>query len=195
MTFVLKNLVALRDGIPVFSPIDLISQKGGCIEITGVNGAGKSTLLRTLAGLHTQFEGAYEIGSVLYQGHRSGLDESLNALENIDWFTALRGGKVGEDDLIEALAAMGVAALARTPVGQLSQGQQRRVVMARWLLDPASVWLLDEPLTALDGDGQGRLKRIVDDACARGKTVAYATHQAIDIEGKTSLHIEPVIAR
>ncbi|MEE2782338.1 MAG: heme ABC exporter ATP-binding protein CcmA [Pseudomonadota bacterium] len=195
MTFVLKNLVALRDGMPVFNPIDLTSKQGGCIEITGVNGAGKSTLLRTLAGLHTQFEGTYEIGSVLYQGHRSGLDESLNALENIDWFAAVRGGKVGKDDLIDVLAAMGVAALARTPVGQLSQGQQRRVVMARWLLDPASVWLLDEPLTALDGEGQRTLKRIVDEACARGKTVAYATHQVIDIVGKTSLHIEPVMAR
>lgn len=193
MTFVLKNLVALRDGMPVFSPIDLVSQAGGCIEITGVNGAGKSTLLKTLAGLHTQFEGTYEIGSVLYQGHRPGLDESLDAFENIDWFTALRGGKAGPDDLIDALTAMGVAALARTPVGQLSLGQQRRVAMARWLLDPASVWLLDEPLTALDGDGQRTLNRIVGDACANGKIVVYATHQAIEIAGKISLHVEPVV--
>ncbi|MDG2278594.1 MAG: heme ABC exporter ATP-binding protein CcmA [Pseudomonadales bacterium] len=189
------DLVSTRDGEAVFAPVAFECGAGQSVEIVGPNGSGKTTLLRTLAGLHSQYAGTYQFGSdeapvyPLYQGHRIGLDESLSALDNLGWFAALVGQKIAQKDTVDVLARVGALRFAQTPVGQLSQGQQRRVTMARWLQSDARLWLLDEPLTALDENAQTLLVELIDEAVAAGKTVLYATHAGLPVRDKSMLAI------
>ena len=186
---VVEQLVAFRDGGPVFCPVRIEAQPGQLVEITGQNGAGKTTLLRTLAGLHGQYEGEFSVGSICYQGHRIGLDESLNAYQNLRWYAALSGQSLRDDEVSDALRQVNAFSLALTPVGRLSQGQQRRVAMARWLLSEADVWLLDEPLTALDTRGQQQLISLLTGALNRGTSVVCATHTPLDVANKVLVDI------
>ena len=122
---------------------------GDCVELVGPNGSGKSTLLRTLAGLHSQYRGDFNRVESVYQGHRFGLDELLSPLENLAWFAGLQGQQLDRHHALEALERLGLLAEAHTACHRLSAGQQRRAGIARWLLAAPSLWLLDEPFTAV----------------------------------------------
>ncbi len=186
----LEAFTAVRGERRLFEPLTLASRPGDFIELTGPNGAGKSTLLRTLAGIHQQFEGEFTCEDYLFQGHRLGVDELLNPLENLQFAAQLRDRKVGDAQIRSALERVGLAPLTLTPSHQLSQGQQRRIAVARWLLSAATVWLLDEPLTALDVDGQDLLTQLLNEHCAAGGVIVAATHHTFEIPGKRSVELQ-----
>ena len=158
---------SLDSGELVRRAVDLELRSGGVVELLGPNGSGKTTLLRCLAGLNIDFRGELQCRTaVAYVAHRTGLNPALSAVENLAWYAALStsdtvletkqaGTASSADDALrealhEVLAQVGVDHVADAPCGQLSAGQQRRVMLARLLVDPALLWLLDEPLTALD---------------------------------------------
>ena len=186
----LNALSCERDGQALFVPLDLAVSPGDYIEVMGANGAGKSTLLRTLAGLHSQYTGEYEAKSFLYQGHRLGLDGLLSPLENLAWFAALEGQQVDNDSLLNALEATGVLVKAFASCNTLSAGQQRRAAMARWLVSERTLWLLDEPLTALDVSAQTLLRHILAEHCANGGAVVCATHSPIEVTNKVTVTLQ-----
>ena len=186
----LNALSCERDGQALFVPLDLAVSPGDYIEVMGANGAGKSTLLRTLAGLHSQYTGDYEAKSFLYQGHRLGLDGLLSPLENLAWFAALEGQQVDNDSLLNALEATGVLVKAFASCNTLSAGQQRRAAMARWLVSERTLWLLDEPLTALDVSAQTLLRHILAEHCANGGAVVCATHSPIEVTNKVTVTLQ-----
>jgi heme exporter protein A len=186
----LNALSCERDGQALFVPLDLAVSPGDYIEVMGANGAGKSTLLRTLAGLHSQYTGDYEAKSFLYQGHRLGLDGLLSPLENLAWFAALEGQQVDKDSLLNALEATGVLVKAFASCNTLSAGQQRRAAMARWLVSERTLWLLDEPLTALDVSAQTLLRHILAEHCANGGAVVCATHSPIEVTNKVTVTLQ-----
>lgn len=187
----LENLVCMRDEQPLFGPLTVTARAGDSVEITGANGAGKTTLLRTIAGVHRQFAGMFECADFLYQGHRPALDEMQSAIENLQWHAHLEGARPTLGEIREVLARTGVVDQAMLPCGRLSQGQQRRVAMARWLLSRRRVWLLDEPVAALDPAGQGLLVALLNEHCANSGALLYATHQALAVAGKHSLQLTP----
>ena len=188
----LDQLVCKRDERSLFEAVSLSIEPGCCVELLGPNGAGKSTLLRTVAGIHSQFEGAYECADFLYQGHRLGLDELLCPIENLRWYASVQGEQLTESRLRDTLERVGMLGYALTPTQRLSQGQQRRVAMARWLLAPAKLWLLDEPYTALDQAGQGLLNEIMEGHCRGGGAVFCATHTPLTVAGARQLYLTPL---
>ena len=188
----LADFVAMRGGRRLFAPLTAGYDRGQCVALLAPNGAGKTTMVRTLVGLHQQYEGSFRIGQLGYQGHRLGLDELLTPIENLRWSGALRG-LVPEDRTIrQVLDRVGVLALAQAPIGRLSQGQQRRVALARLLISGAPLWVLDEPMTALDDAGQALLNQLLNEHCQGGGIALCSTHQAIAATTDV-LHLEPIL--
>lgn len=118
-----------------------------------------------------------------YYGHRDGLREALSVRENLEFSTTLLGG--GGLDIDVALMRMGARRLADLPVRVLSAGQRRRAALARLLTAPRRLWLLDEPLTALDVAGQALVAELIGAHLAGGGGALVATHQPLGLDGET----------
>lgn len=188
-----RGLACERDGRRLFRPLDLAVQGGDIVELMGDNGAGKSTLLRTLAGMSPDYQGELEYlgtslrdgapdlaSSMLFLGHRSGLNAQLGPDENLAWYARLASGDAADAARIDAaLRTVGLIGYLGVPCGQLSAGQQRRAALARLLLSRARLWLLDEPTTALDTAGVALLDALLRAHRARGGAAVIATHARI----------------
>lgn len=170
------GLACERDERLLFAGLDLALRGGEAWRVGGANGAGKTTLLRTLAGLNDLYEGTVERHSRLcWVGHRAGLKVLLSARENLAWFADLNGLTGVDPDA--ALAQVGLRGFEDQPCLELSAGQQRRAALARLLLDPAPLWVLDEPFSALDVQGVALLVGLCVDKLAQGGALIFSTHQ------------------
>ncbi|MEQ8859358.1 MAG: heme ABC exporter ATP-binding protein CcmA [Pseudomonadales bacterium] len=182
------GLSCARDGRVLFDALDLSLRAGGGLELRGPNGSGKSTLLRAVAGLYPDYTGTIETAESLYLGHRPGIGALLTAEENLVWYAALRPG--GEA-VSEALARVGMTGYERVVCQHMSAGQQRRVALARLLVCPARLWLLDEPLTALDAAGQDLVRGLIETQRQAGGAVLCATHQPLALADAGVLTLGP----
>ena len=191
----LKNLACARGGRILFSGLNLELHARQCVEVRGPNGSGKSTLLRLVAGLYPDFDGVIEAAACFYLGHKPAVSALLSPRENLEWYE--RVGRTTEGEawfglergVREALTAVGLEDCSETPCGRLSQGQQRRAGLARALLCPERLWLLDEPLTALDAQGQTLVDRLITDHCAAGGAVLCASHQTLGGAAGTTIDL------
>lgn len=181
-----------RAGVGIFNPVDLEVCGGEAIEVVGPNGSGKTTLLRCLAGLNPDHLGeVFRSGPIAWVGHRVGLNPSLTGLEQLGWYASLCGVSPPPERLRAALERAGVAGAARVPCGHLSEGQRRRVALARLLVDAAEVWLLDEPLTALDDEGRATIRELIEGHRQAGGAVVCATHQSLELGAARTLDLTP----
>ena len=181
---VLESLGCVRDGRWLFRDLSLALLSGECLELVGPNGSGKSTLLRAITGLFPDFTGTLHAVDGLYLGHRPGISAMLTAAENLRWYAALQGGR---GSVTEALERVGMAGYENVLCQQMSAGQQRRVGLARLLLGAAPLWLLDEPLTALDVAGQRLVQGLIEAHLAQGGAAVCATHQPLGVTGARQL--------
>ena len=159
------DLACHRGGRDVFAGIKFSVASGEALAITGRNGAGKSSLLRTIVGLVRIAHGslALEGGDpeltiaeqAHYLGHQDALKPSLSAGENLRFWAGFFGGT--SSGIAGALDAVGLDALIDLPAAYLSAGQRRRLSIARLLAVRRPIWLLDEPMSALDAPSQQRL--------------------------------------
>lgn len=184
------GLSCRRGGRILFDGLSVTVQAGQLVELRGPNGAGKSTLLRALAGLFPDVDGAIEIAGASYLGHRLGLSPLLSARENLSWFLGIAGAPdgPGSDSIDAALQRVGIGAVDRS-VGELSAGQQRRVALARLLLGAQPLWLLDEPLTALDTGAIDLVGELMVEHCEAGGGVLCATHQDLPVPAAARLDL------
>ncbi len=160
--------VALRrGGRLLFEGLDVRLGSGEALHVTGPNGSGKSSLIRLAAGLLTPQSGRVDRASVALSDDLIALDGELPLLKALRFW-------VPEAD--RALEAMGLAALADVPVRLLSSGQKKRATLARVAASGASLWLLDEPMNALDPDGLERLDALISAHRATGGAVLAASH-------------------
>ncbi|EGR4435300.1 cytochrome c biogenesis heme-transporting ATPase CcmA [Vibrio cholerae] len=185
-----KNLTAIRDERILFESLSFEIHAGELVQIEGRNGTGKTTLLRIIAGL-----GECECGEILWQrskiqsdresyhqdllflGHQTGIKRELTALENLRFYLAVHQQTVDEPAIFQALAKVGLAGREDVPVAQLSAGQQRRVALARLWLSKKPLWILDEPLTAIDKQGVRVLEALFLSHAQQGGIVILTTHQ------------------
>jgi heme exporter protein A len=190
------NLACRRAGRRVFDGLSFTLGPGEALAVTGRNGAGKSTLIAAIAGFVPRHAGAVRatgIGerslseSLHLVGHRDGLKASLSAEENLAFAASVLGGPLL--DAAAALARVGLPGAAHLPVAFLSAGQRRRVALARLLVAQRPLWLLDEPLTALDAAGQALLAGIMAEHLGAGGLILAATHAPLPIERARELRL------
>lgn len=192
-----------RGGRRLFSELSFELQSGQALAVRGPNGAGKTSLLRAVAGLLPLAEGAFSLEGgdeeaplgeqAHYLGHADALKGALSAGENLEFWAAMLApawrGK-GPPSLAAALDRVGLGHALDLPVHALSAGQKRRVALARLLLAWRPLWLLDEPLTALDQAAQQRLHEILGEHLAEGGLIIAATHAPLDLEASRELRLE-----
>ena len=188
----IEGLAIARGGRTLFSGLDVRIGSGACVELTGPNGAGKTSLLRALAGFLPPIAGAIrfeEDGAVVdladrparlhLLGHRDGLKGSLDARAHLAFWRGVLGG--GGTDDATALDRVGLTAMAPFPTRAYSAGQGRRLALARLLVSPRPVWLLDEPAAALDRAGKELLRSLIAAHRAEGGIVIAAVHEPLEV--------------
>lgn len=179
----------------LFRQLELSLAPGDVVWLRGRNGRGKTTLLRLLAGLATPTSGVIEFRGMplaragahwrhelVYIGHANALKDDLSAIEALRFVAGLRGHAPEPRTVQQALTRLGVADRARAAVRTLSQGQRRRVALARLALpEPPALWLLDEPFDALDDVGIATLNALLAEHSARGGAALLTSHQALSL--------------
>lgn len=179
-TLVLQGVSCVRGERSLFSGFDLRAEPGTIVWLRGANGRGKTTLLRTVAGLSTAAAGTIVLppGPLLYLAHANALKDDLTVAEALRFLVRLDAARLATDASIEAaLACLGMASRRNAPVGTLSQGQRRRVALARLAADDgAGLWLLDEPYDALDVDAVAVLDALLAGHARRGGIVVLTSH-------------------
>jgi heme exporter protein A len=172
-------LACERNGRIVFSNLSFTIAPGQCAELRGANGAGKSSLLRLIAGLIPAAAGALTFQNhpdiaqhTHFIAHQDAMKASLTVEENLHFWCAVLGCK----DITTALTAFNLEALKSDPVQLLSAGQRRRLTLSRLFLSARPLWLLDEPMTALDVATQDILRSHIRTHLRNGGMVLAATH-------------------
>jgi heme exporter protein A len=197
MQLLARGLMCLRGNREVFRDVNFTVSAGEALLLHGRNGVGKSSLLRLVAGLIPVAGGAIELSGgdaeltiaeqTHYLGHQDALKPSLSVMENLAFWARFLGTSAAGCD--EALTTVGLDALADLPAGYLSAGQRRRLSMARLLVIRRPIWLLDEPTTALDVAGQGRLADLMRAHLAGGGLILAATHGPLGLDGACELRL------
>lgn len=156
-----------RGGRVLFEDLGFELRPGDALHLVGPNGCGKSSLLRLAAGLLHAEQGKIERGELALADEGLALDRELPLRRALRFWA-------GEVD--EAMEALDLARLAHVPVRLLSTGQAKRATLARVVASGAPLWLLDEPLNGLDGDGVKRLDALVAEHLERGGAILAASH-------------------
>lgn len=192
-SLVADGLAIARGDRVILRALHFSLNTGEALHIVGPNGAGKTSLLEVLAGLREPVEGAIsgapEAEEMHYLGVRNALSPALTPLENLEFWCGLNGVAAG--GIADALERFGVARIKHRPCRTLSNGQRRRVAMARLLLAQRKWWLLDEPLNALDREGAEIFVSLLSAHLLHGGCAVIASHQSLPshVEGLRRLEL------
>ena len=190
-----ESLACERGGRLLFKSLAFALSPGTLLRVAGPNGAGKTSLLRILCGIAHPAAGrvlwsgedAHALGEeytrrLLYLGHLSAIKEDLSPRENLRFALRLAGLETPRAALDDALTRLGLAGREDVPARYLSQGQKRRAALARLPLAQAlPLWILDEPLAALDVDAIDSVIALLGAHLARGGMAVLTTHQEVEL--------------
>ncbi len=194
MRLCVEGLSVQRAGRRIIDNIGFKLTEGEALVVCGRNGAGKSTLLRALAGLLPTTQGVISLNrgvlevelaqNTHYLAHADGMKLALSVEENLNfWANYLAGSSQSRSQSIpQALSIVGLTHALRAPFGALSAGQKRRAALARLLVVYRPLWLLDEPMTALDQASRARFAQAMGAHCAEGGIIVVATHEPLGFE-------------
>jgi heme exporter protein A len=198
-----ESLACERGGRLLFKSLEFALSPGTLLRVAGPNGAGKTSLLRILCGIAHPAAGrvlwsgedAHALGEeytrrLLYLGHLSAIKEDLSPRENLRFALRLAGLEIPPAALAAALARLGLAGREDVPARYLSQGQKRRAALARLALGQTlPLWILDEPLAALDVDAIDTVIALVSAQLDAGGIVVLTTHQDVAFAQANVLHV------
>ncbi len=186
------GLQCIRSNRVVFEDLSLYLESSEVLYLTGPNGSGKSSLLRILAGFlrpsagELSWDGTSEpiFEKIQYIGHHNAVKGALSVLENLSFWSQINGDRGDQTALANALGTFGLERLANLPARFLSAGQARRLTLARLLVAPAPLWILDEPATSLDAANEVALQSAINAHLEVGGMVVMATHAGIEADAK-----------
>ncbi len=193
-----SNLECIRGERRLFANVSFRLNDGEMLSLQGGNGSGKTSLLRMFCGLapvaagHIRWHGEL-IGALgedyrrmlCYLGHHNAIKEELTPLENMLASAKLADEALDEGCALDALELVGLAGRADLPCRYLSQGQKRRVALARLVNESRPLWILDEPYVALDAAAIGLVAGLISAHLQRGGLAVLTTHQQVDIAAET----------
>jgi len=192
-----SDLTCVRGDQTLFSGVSFDLNAGQWLHLKGANGSGKTSLLRMATGFTPPTHGEVRWkglplaelpdtfhAQLVYLGHAPALKDELSALENLEADAAIAGRAFSQRDAGAALQDLGLRGRTKLPVRVLSQGQKRRVALARLVLQSASLWVLDEPFVALDAQAQAWVAGVMSAHVQRGGMVLFTSHQAIELQGR-----------
>ena len=178
----------------VLKGVSMHAAPGDLVHVTGPNGTGKTTLLRVLTGLLRPEQGqvtwcaraidrcrAEYLSCLGFLSHEPALKGDLTALENLEFSVGLKR-PIPPAELAAVLRRAGIAHCAGLPARVLAAGQRRRLAMARVLAMKASLWLLDEPFTNLDGEGAKLVSQLLLDHVRAGGLAVVVAHHALEVD-------------
>jgi heme exporter protein A len=200
-------LECVRGGRKLFQNLCFLLEPGELLEVSGSNGSGKTSLLRMLCGLLSPTAGEIRwqganiqrlkedyLKGLAYLGHANGVKAELSVSENLYISGCLAGSHPSVEKIGATLEQMGLSRSEALPAKTLSQGQQRRLALARLLVSDKALWVLDEPLTALDSVGVRLVQSVLEEHLKGGGMAVLTTHQPLDVgAGKAiRIHLAPL---
>lgn len=200
----LVGIACERGETRLFEGCNLTIESGQWWQIEGHNGIGKTSLLRILAGLAVAAEGQVlwngspiqkqrdsYYAELFYLGHNAGIKPELTAWENLRFFQKIQGLPLDDDALWNALEKVSLIGREDLPCSHLSAGQQRRVALAKLWLTQATLWILDEPFTAIDKKGVAELIAHIEQHCEKGGITIFTSHQTAESSKVQVLSLDP----
>ena len=195
------GLACVRGGRKLFADVSFALEPATLLRIAGANGAGKTSMLRILCGLLVPAAGTVRWRGITIQyqreafgrelryiGHLPGIKDEFTVEENLLFASALTGTTASRAAARAALSTLGLGAYLRTPARMLSQGQRRRVALARLALpDRAALWVLDEPLVALDAAAADPVLELIGQRLGEGSAVVMTSHQPFTVSATVQL--------
>ena len=191
MAIVVEGLACQRGGHVVVPPLSFEVRAGNALILRGPNGSGKTTLLRTIAGFLPAAAGHVRVsgpksdtsaeGHLHYIGHANGIKPRLSVIENVSFWQRYYGGGGDLEAAEAALDAFDLLDLADYRAAHLSQGQTRRLGLARLLAAPRPIWLLDEPSVSLDTASTRQLEAAIAEHLTSGGMAIVSTHLDLSV--------------
>ena len=189
-----QQLACERGRKRLFSDLNFQVHPGQCLHVQGANGAGKTSLLRIVCGLAEALQGEIRWrgqdtrvdpgawrAELVYLGHTPGLKDELSAAENLHFQSQIDGCSLSRAQIDGALQRVGLGRQQQVPLRRFSQGQKRRAALARLIARPVALWVLDEPLAALDQPAQQLVAQLLAGHVQAGGLALVTSHQPLGV--------------
>ena len=177
-------------------------EKSQIIILIGENGVGKSSLFDLSAGILQPEKGVIKINEIpineidlekkdlfTYLPHKDSLKDYLTVKENIFNWLDISGVKISKEKFLNSLKFFKLHELSNNLLGNLSQGQRKKVSLTKLLFTKCNLWILDEPFNGLDTGSIKKTKKIICNHKKKGGSILLASHINLDIEGSKRIFI------